>query len=257
MLFRGRRQSIRQAWILVAILLLPAAGMAQNSIPPGTLLPVTLDTGLNSAKARPGQQIRARVMQDVPGTPVRRHNLVIGRVIRVEVPRTGQSRLEISFDRIQTRKKSIPIHTSLRAMASMMAVEDAKFPEQMADRSIPPDLATTEQIGGEQVYRGGGPVASGFTNVGTPVPYGVEGVPRPNPERGCRGTTDENNRPQALWLFSTDACGLYGLAGIQVEHRGRSEPVGSIELGSAGTKVKLSAGTALLLRVEPEQGGHS
>jgi hypothetical protein len=196
-------------------------------------------------------------MQDIPGTPVRRHNLVIGHVVKVSAPHNGPARLEITFDSIKTQAGDIPIHASLRAMASMMAVEDAKLPEEMSERAIPPEVATTEQIGGEQVYRGGGPVASGETIVGKPLPYGVLGVPRPDPDRGCRGVVDGNSQPQALWLFSTDACGLYGFNGVQIEHSGRRDPTSNIVLTSTKSKLAVNGGSGLLLRIEPQQLGNS
>jgi hypothetical protein len=245
------------AWILVVALLPASAAVAQNSIPPGTLLPISLDTGLSAARLHAGQTIHGRVMQDIPGTPVRRHNLVIGHVVEVQAAHSGQARLEISFDSVKTRDGVIPIRADLRAMASMMAVEDAKIPEEMADRATPPEVATTEQIGGEQVYRGGGPVTAGDQIVGKPLPYGVLGVPRPNAEGDCRGTVGGNNQPQALWLFSTDACGLYGFDGLQIQHRGRTEPAGQIVLTSTKRKLDVASGSGLLLRVEAGQDGRS
>lgn len=176
---------------------------------------------------------------------------------RSALPTNGAPRLVICFDSIKTRTGNIPIRANLRAMASMMAVEDASLPEEMSDRAIPPDLATTEQIGGEQVYRGAGPVMSGERVVGKPEPYGVVGLPRANHDRGCRGMVDGNDQPQALWLFSTDACGLYGFDGLEIQHSGRTEPGGNIVLTSIKSKLAVNGGSGLLLRVEPQQNGNS
>lgn len=246
---------MKHAWMLTAILLLASAAMAQNSIPPGTLLPVALDTGLNTAKLRPGKPIRGRVMQDIPGTPVRRRDVVIGHVVQVSAPRQGPARLEICFDSVKTHQGVIHFRANLRALASFMEVADAQVPEDGTSRGITPEVATTEQIGGEQVYRGGGPVASGDTIVGRPSPYGVLGVPRPNRERGCRGPVAGNNQPQALWFFSTDACGLYGFSDLQIEHSGRT--TGRIVLTSTRPKLKVAGGSGLLLRVDAELNPNS
>jgi hypothetical protein len=50
-------------------LLLAAPLPAQTGIPAGTILPVQLDTGLNTAKIKADQAVRATVMQSIPGTP--------------------------------------------------------------------------------------------------------------------------------------------------------------------------------------------
>jgi hypothetical protein len=47
-----------------------------------------------------------------------------------------------------------------------------------------------------------------------------------------RGPIDGNARPQALWLFSVDACGAYGFNDLKVLHAARTEPVGQITLTS-------------------------
>ena len=56
--------------------------VAQDSIPSGTILPVSLDTGLNASKARPGQIIRGTVMQDIPGTWIHRRAKAVGHVVQ-------------------------------------------------------------------------------------------------------------------------------------------------------------------------------
>jgi hypothetical protein len=236
-------------WIWAAILSLPLAITAQSAPPVGTLLPVTLDRTLNVDKAYAGQQIRAEVMQNIPGTMIRRRDHVLGHVVKVTASKNGPSTLEIRFDAVQMRNRQIPLKTNLRALASFMEVEDAQVPEEMASRGITPEVATTQQIGGEQVYRGGGPVAKGNMTVGQPTPYGVLALPRVQPGQRCRGVIADNSQPQALWLFSTDACGVYGLSNIRIEHAGRTDPAGNIVLASDRGKLNLEGGTGLLLRV--------
>ena len=236
-------------WMLVAALLVSSVAAAQNAIPSGTIVPVALETGLNADRLHAGQPIRAEVMQNVPGTPIRRHARVLGHVIAVSSSTNGPARLELQFDSIETHGKRVPIQASLRALASFLDVEDAGVPEEGASRGITPEVATTEQIGGEQVYRGGGPVSDGLTAVGVPAPYGVLALPRPNADGNCRGVIGDNTKQQALWLFSTNACGVYGIANLHIEHAGRTDPMGTIVLSSATGKLKLYGGTGMLLRV--------
>lgn len=234
---------------LAAILLWPTLALAQSAVPAGTLLAVSLDHGLNVSKVRPGQQIRARVMQTIPGTPIHRGAQVAGHVVRATGTKSGPVRLEIQFDAVEVHRRRISISADLRAVASPLEVEEAQIPEEMSDRGLTPETWTTQQIGGDQVYRGGGPVTEGMMAVGTPAPYGVLAVPRTQPGAPCRGVVDDNSRPQALWLFSANACGVYGLSGVAIEHAGRTSPEGTIVLAASTGKLDLRSGSALLLRV--------
>lgn len=235
--------------MLAALMLLPIGVMAQGALPVGTILPVSLDTSLKANKAHPGQEIRAKVMQNVPGTAVRRGATVLGHVVDVASSNNGPTRLEFRFDVVKIHGQRIPVKADLRALASLMEVEEAQIPEESSDRSIPPEVATTQQIGGEQVYRGGGPVADGDLKVGEPTPYGVLALPRAQRGQSCRGVIGDNDRPQALWLFSTDACGVYGFSDVRIEHAGRSDPAGTIILVSDKRKLEIGSGSGLLLRV--------
>ncbi|MGA8042461.1 MAG: hypothetical protein WCA37_06625, partial [Terracidiphilus sp.] len=236
---------------------LPLAAVAQSALPAGTLLPVSLDTSLNSRKAHPGQPIQGTIMQNIPGTSIRRGAKVLGQVVQVTASQHGPARVEMRFDTLKTRQQRIPLQVNLRALASFLEVEEAEIPEESASRGITPDTATTRQIGGEQVYRGGGPVASGDTVVGHPVPYGVLVTPRAQPGMPCRGSVAGNRQPQALWLFSSDACGVYGYGELHIAEAGRDNPAGEIVLATDKGRLLLRSGTGLLLRVQGSQDGRS
>lgn len=230
-------------WLLLLMLISPASP-AQDSIPPGTILPLRLDTGLNSRRIKPGKIIRATVMQDIPETTIHKGAHVLGHIVSVT-----PTLFELRFDTLQTKQSRIPLTTNLRALASALEVDQAQVPENGGDRALPSVLdQTTRQIGGEQVYRGGGHVARGITTVGEPTPDGVLGALNANPP--CRRAIAPNDRPQALWLFSTDACGLYGFDDLTVEHFGRTDPVGTIVLASKTGKINIRTGSGLLLRVQ-------
>jgi hypothetical protein len=234
---------MKYAWLFL-IILLPPSLLAQNAISSGTVLPVRLDTGLNADQIQAGKVIRAEVMQNIPGTTIHKGAHVLGHVVSVT-----PTHLELRFDTLETKQAGIPLTTSLRALASPLEVQEAQVPEDGADRALPSALdQTTRQIGGEQVYRDGGIVARGITTVGEPTPYGVLGKLTSNPP--CRSAIAENTNPQALWLFSTDACGLYGFDDLTVEHVGRTDPVGTIVLTAKTGKLNIRTGSGFLLRVQ-------
>jgi hypothetical protein len=116
-------------------------------------------------------------LQDVPfspGSTIHAGAAVFGRLIAVK-PANGGSGGKVSFrfDTLLVSKQRIPIATNLRALASTMAVEKAQLPETGPDRGTWQNAWTTDQIGGEAVYRGGGPVANGLRSVGEPTTNGV------------------------------------------------------------------------------------
>ena len=247
--------------VLAAMLAaLPSVPSAQGqdaatgaAIPPGTILPVRLNSSLSSAESKPGQIISARIMQDVPlvtGGKIREGSKVIGHVVDVSSSAdSGTARISLQFDKVVSAGRTIPIKTNLRAVAGFMAVVESGTPEGPA--SSP--LATT-QIGGDVAYTSGGVVTEASTGqvVGKSVNDGVLDQPNPANRQGrqCRGAVDGNDSPEAMWVFSSDSCGTYGLSSILVAHAGRTDPVGVIVLVSEKGHLKLPRGAGMLLRVE-------
>ncbi len=230
-----------------------AAGLFGQEIPAGTVLPVQLNSTLKAEKAKSGQSISARLMQEVPlpgGDTIRAGAKVIGHVVAVK-PSTHGSGTEISlrFDRLAIHKKEIAILTDLRALASMMEVFEAQIPESGPDRGTSEYNWTTDQIGGEVNYHAGGAITHGSTVVGHSVPDGVLVHVSDRTGGECGGGVDSIQRLQAFWVFSSDACGVYGYPHVSLTHAGRTPPVGEITLSSGKGDLKIRAGSGMLLRV--------
>jgi hypothetical protein len=145
---------MRCKWVFAALLSIPPGIVAQNALPSGTILPVSLDTSLNAAKIHAGMRIRATVMQDIPGTAIRRRAQIVGHVVQAGAAKDGHLILEIRFDAVKIRSQMVPFTANLRALASFMEVEEAQIPEEMSSRGLTPETWTTQQIGGDQFYRG-------------------------------------------------------------------------------------------------------
>ena len=240
-------------WLAMGLLLCSAGLSAQEAIPAGTVLPCQLNSSLDSRTSRQGQVVTARIMQDVPlparGKIPARAN-VIGHIINVASPAAGSgASIALQFDEVRFRGRRIAITTNLRALASMMEVEDAQIPSTGTDRGTPWAWMTTHQIGGEAVYGQGGAVTHGSQIVGEAAPGGVLVRLSAKPGSSCRGEVADNDRPQALWLFSSDACGVYGFSDLEIAHAGRSAPAGQITLSSQQSRIHISGGSGLLLRV--------
>jgi hypothetical protein len=102
-------------------------------------------------------------------------------------------------------------------------------------------------VGGEALY-GSGPLTRGEQVVGHWV-WGGGAVGQVEENGKCRSEVAGNGREQSLWLFSTDACGVYGYSDVAVEHAGRTSPDGEITLTSTNPNLKIRAGSGILLRV--------
>ena len=249
---------MKRWWLCVAVLLLAMAAAAEE-IPPGTVLPVMLNSTLDARKMKPGHRITARLMQDVVlpgGRRLRAGSRIDGQVISADSTANG-SRLVLRMDRAVTQGRELTITTHLRALASMMEVYEAQMPtNNWDDYGTTTSDWTTVQVGGDVVYRGNGHVYSEGQIVGKATDSGlVTAKLRPAAKLGCRGEVYGNDREQSLWVFSTAACGTYGFTDLDVSHAGRSEPIGEIVLASKGN-VHIPSGSGMLLRVgvEPASG---
>ena len=223
-------------------------------IPVGTILPVRLNHGFDSKNARVGQPITARLMQDVPlpgAAKIPEGTKILGTILSVTpAGNSGGSTISLRFDQLEIHHRRTSVVTSLRALASFLEVEFAQVPETSPGFGTPYVWATTQQIGGDEKYGVGGPVTDKWSNtVGVGVFDGVLVHVRSQPETKCRGAMDAEDRLQALWVFSSDACGVYGLTGLSITHAGRTEPLGEIGLSAESGNVRLRGGSGILLRV--------
>jgi hypothetical protein len=235
----------------VLLLAMSSFPFGSQEIPGGTILPVQLDSTL-SRQTLAGQALKATVMQDVPltnGTRIPAGAKVLGEVTAVDSSNSGL-RISLKFDQLTVDKTVLPILTNLRALASRLEIDGAQLPLVGSDRGTPANAYTTVQVGGNDVvYRGGGHVMSASDVVGEPVREGVLAHPRANLVRGCRGTAEGNVPVQAMWVFDSDACGVYGFDSLRIVSTGRSIPLGEITLVTARSDLKIRGGSGMLLRV--------
>ncbi len=230
----------------------PAAS-ASDQIPAGTLLPVILRTPVSFNRSKPGQELRGKIAQDVPlpnGSRIRKGSTVEGHITEVS-PEANNTKLSFVFDRVHVDGQTLPVVTDLRAIAGFMEVLDARIPTEAPTQGSPYDWLPTSQIGGDSVYGLRGPVISIASDqvIGKFTGDGVLGHISANDSRGCRGAIEGNDNPQALWVFSSDACGVYGIDNLKVQHAGRTNPKGTIVLASQTRKLQLRNADGLLLRV--------
>jgi hypothetical protein len=227
-----------------------------TSIPRGTILPVRLSRTLSSSNSKPRQTVTARIMQSVSlpnGAKIPEGSRVEGKILEVTPGNGAQgARISIQFDTLRFSHQVVPIAVNLRAIAGFMEVYAAQTPASGPGFGDVFRWLTTNQIGGDVVYGDGGSVTSGGNAeevLGKSVHGGVLARVRANESLGCPREVDDNDSPQALWVFSSDACGTYRLAHMQILHGGRTDPIGVIIFASDESNLRIQSGAGMLLRV--------
>jgi hypothetical protein len=232
----------------------PAQGRNTRSggpIPAGIILPVSLNSALRSDKSGSGTTIIATVMQDVPlgrGETLRKGSKVTGHVVEAITPGKGsdESKISFQFDQVRFGNQTVPITTTLRAVASRSAVL-AATPELTSSENADNQI----EIGGDQIsYGEGGPVMVGSQVVGKYTGQGVLASVDQDSGTPSGGTIDGDARPQAFWLFSVNARGAFGFRDLTILQSGRAEPLGEVTLASDRKAVRVDKGSAMLLRVD-------
>jgi hypothetical protein len=234
-----------------------------TTIPAGTIIPIRLSHPLDAKRAQPGQIVQAKVAQNVPlynGSKIKAGTELLGEVLSATPAQDSQpASIALRFDKLVSRKhkkesETLPLSADLRALASPEQVEQAEIPINEIEVEKQHFNLTTVQIGGDDiVYRGGGPVVSGREKVGKPIEggsadLGVLSHLASSPGTPCRGPVAGNDHPQALWLFSHDACGVFGYH-FTIARSPQNDAAGKIVLESHKGDLRIEQGSAMLLRV--------
>jgi len=232
----------------------PRAAIGEKlKIPVGTVLPVSLEHALSSKDQGKDEAIEGRIMQDVPlpnGDTIPAGSKVRGSITDIASASQGMASITFRFISIQTRDTTIPIYVGLRAMAPYLDVQRAKTPYQESAGS-PGGWATTLQIGGDVRFGDGGKVTNGRHRVVGKATRndGVLARLEDFPGSPCEGWPDVTHGPQAVWVFSVSACGIFDMKGVRIARAGNKAPIGDITLTKDEGDIKIMESSALLLRV--------
>jgi hypothetical protein len=208
--------------LVLGLALAPSRLFAQAATSEGTLLPVMLNTSLDTRSAEPGQKIVARMMDDVrlpDGSRLSSGAKVVGHVVAVSrLSEEGPSSITLQLDHVVTSHREISIVTNLRAIASMIEVNDARVPMFGPDREANSPGWRPRGIGNDK-----------------------ESLMR------CGEMLREKGEPVQFWIFHSSACGSYGFPHMSVRE---DAPKGQIVLTSDKHNLNLRGDTGLLLRSE-------
>jgi hypothetical protein len=236
----------------------PGAVVTLTALPPGTILPLRLEKYMAAKDVQKGQPIEAKIAQEVPlstGFKIPVRATVNGSIVSVERDSDGAGlSVTLKFNQLDDHKETVGFSAYLRAIASFRAVRNAQSPLTGADTGTPTGWSTTMQIGGDVRFGDGGAVRNqAKQQVGKGVRGGVLVHVRENRALGCEGPVNMDDHLQALWLFSSTACGTYDLKGVKITHTGKTAPVGEFTLHFEKEDMRLESGTGILLRIASPQ----
>ncbi len=194
---------------LTAALLCSTAMMVAQDLPAGTALPIALSSALDAKKDKPGKKFEGKTMQEIrlpSGATIKSGSRVTGSILEVTKPAAGGWRIALRFEQLVNDGRVVPLTVSLRAVAAAEDVFSAGIPINTASDYESRANWTTRQVGGDVMNRSRGLVAAGDAIVGKWA-GAVWAKLTPAPEAGCPAT-DDNDHEQAMWVFSTSACGV-------------------------------------------------
>src|SRR5262245_20071707 len=117
-----RRVAVKQIVVFLFLSSLSTGLHAQSVVPPGTVLPVRLTSSISSDTDKPGHSVTARLMQNVQltgGSEIKRGAQVVGRLVKLAPSsKNSPARVVLIFDSLQLSGHTVPLRTSLRALAS-------------------------------------------------------------------------------------------------------------------------------------------
>jgi hypothetical protein len=209
-----------------------AADPGASRFAPGTELRVELEKTVDAKKAKPGDPVLAKTIDELKsGTQVvaPRGAKVIGHVVTATPhEKDSPSRLEIAFDKLDLGNGS-----QIPTKASIQALEKPASYAPMA----------SDNMGGQQA--GSPPMASGNSRMGGMSPGGMgqpSGAPNSG-DTGNPGTMPAQNAPSSI---SPTAQGVIGMSGVSLIEGPTQDSV----LTSEKHNVKLEGGTQMILRVQ-------
>jgi hypothetical protein len=251
--FRFRRAV--SAFVFTVSVVPATALMAQQAQPlaSGTTIPVRFSQTLTAQRSKPGDAVRAVTTQPIQladGKRIAAGAQVLGSVVATKTyqfdaaPYAHQqpSSLAIRFTEIRTTEGALPLHVTVRAVASASELREA---EQAVDTDGQGPLTESRLIGGP-VYS---TLATSITSAsGDVIAYknagGIVGRLLPSVAEQGELSCDASASEQAVGPFAPSACGAYGFDGAALVG-GTADS--SFTLLQPGYQARIDTGSAALL----------
>src|SRR6267142_5878917 len=212
----------------------------EGSLAGGTVLNATLNSSVDSKRAKPGEQITAHTTEAVKSTDGRmilpKGTKLIGHITQASARGNGQEQamLAIQFDKAVLKdKQEMPLNVTIQAIAA------------------PPQQASSSAFGGSSAGGAGAPGTSPSNNPSMSGSRGArpDGTPPADSYPSANSTGAPGGEPNSGGPMPANMRGVYGLDGVRITANANGE--GTV-LTSSAKNVHLDGGTRLLLAVQPQ-----
>ncbi len=206
----------------------------QHRIAPGSVIPVQLTKTIDAKKAKPGDEVVAKVTMDLKTTSgeimIPKDTKVMGHVTEAQ-PRNKEqkeSQVGIAFDRAVLKDREVSLPMSIQAVIA------------------PPSSDANSRGGVDQTAPASGAAAAASPMGGGHSPAGAE--PRqPQPQSSPTGNTDAQSQSGPPPAINGNTQGVVGISNLKLQPA--QNPTQGSVLSSEKNNVKVESGTMLLLRV--------
>lgn len=205
-----------------------AAPAGQSSLNNGTQIQAELTKSLDAKKAKSGDEITAKVIQDVKvngSTVLPRGSKLIGHVIEAQAKsKEGESKLGVVFDKAVSKSG-----------------QDVAFNGVIVSFSAPAEAGPSTSLGGGGMDRGNSTQGSAQRGI-TATPYGGSSNPTPGSRDG--GNPQMSNPDAGSGASGNAAPGLNGMEGVAMS----ATATGSV-FHSATHNIKLDNNSQMVVQV--------
>jgi hypothetical protein len=239
----------------------PAANSGSAALSSGTTLQAELSKGLDCKKAKPGDEVSAKLTQDVKEdgkVVLHKGSHLVGHVTEAQARSkdNAESKLGIVFDKAVLKGgQELAFNGAIQALAppaqnSLSAAADESA--NMAGSG----MARGGNMGGS---RGGGPLGGAVGSVNNTVGAAASGVGNTagsvtGSATGAVGGTVNNTAGTAVnGAINSTSHGIVGMQGLALATAATGSAQGSV-ISSATHNVKLDAGTQMVLQITGAAG---
>jgi hypothetical protein len=227
-----------------------SAGNASAGLSSGTTLQAELTKPLDAKKAKAGDEVTAKLTEDVKSdgkVVLHKGSKLVGHVTEAQARGKGESesRLGIAFDRAVLHSgQEVSLGAVVQALAPPASVAASGLASESADAGLGP------AGGGRSTGTGGGTLGGAGRPVGSVGSVGNTAGSVAGAATGAAGSTVNGVGSVAgRGALSSTSQGVAGLQGLTLSSATAGSAQGSV-ISSTTQNVKLDSGTQMLLRVQ-------
>lgn len=217
-----------------------ATASATPRIAPGSVIPVQLTKTIDAKKAKPGDEVVAKVTMDLKTNSgdviVPKDTKVTGHVTEAQARSKEQkeSQVGIAFDHAALKDGDVALPMSIQAVIAPPTNNEDSGSTADQGPAASGGIAPTSSMGASRPGAMGG---AGRTQPATPTPNAVPATGTDTQQSGARPPINAKTQ------------GVVGIANLKLD-AGPNATQGSV-LSSEKNNVKVESGTVLLLKVNP------